>query len=355
MLTFGIETSCDETSCAVLEGLDKIRSNVVSSSLFRHKPFGGVVPEIASRHCLEQIDIVYEEALREARVNAKDIDLVAVTQGPGLIGSILVGVSFAKALAYGLRKPLIGVNHLEAHLSANFISATHRGGSAVTCGGGNKEPRNYVGLLVSGGHTILTYHRSGRVTKIGETVDDAVGEAYDKVAKILGLGYPGGPVIDKLAVKGNPKAFPFTKPKQERPYDFSFSGIKTAVLYLVKNQTTDHRLQTTDQALDAFFIRNIAASFQNAAVTWLVEKTLQLAEEKRVRDVVVGGGVSANSELRRRLPEEGKKRGIKIWFPPFALTTDNAAMIARRGAELFKQGRRSKLTLAGEANLKMGR
>ena len=212
MLTLGIETSCDETSCAVISargvrqrtdgsvlrrrstlgGQDDeiILSNIISSSLFRHKPFGGVVPEIASRHCLEQIDVVFQEALSEAKVKPEDLDLIAVTHGPGLIGSLLVGISFAKALAYRLKIPLVGVNHLEAHLSANFI--------------GKPAPKKFVGLLVSGGHTSLSYHQNGKVTMLGATVDDAVGEAYDKVAKLLGLGYPGGPVMDKLAAKGNP-------------------------------------------------------------------------------------------------------------------------------------------------------
>ncbi|MBI3316807.1 MAG: tRNA (adenosine(37)-N6)-threonylcarbamoyltransferase complex transferase subunit TsaD [Candidatus Omnitrophica bacterium] len=353
MLTLGIETSCDETSCAVLEGLDKVRSNIISSSLFRHKPFGGVVPEIASRHSLEQIDFVFQEALDEAKIKSKDIDLIAVTEGPGLIGSLLVGVSFAKTLAYGLGVPLIGVNHLEAHLSANFI--------------GHKEPAHYVGLLVSGGHTILVYQKKGKSTRLGETVDDAAGEAYDKVAKILGLGFPGGPVIDKLAKEGNPKAFKFTKPKQKGYFDFSFSGIKTAVLYLVEKQDVGAPPRGRPQLLfsgpaqgpappllNSQFVNDVCASFQYAVVAWLVEKTLAAADVKKVADIVVGGGVSANSYLRKRLPEEAAKRGLKVWFPPNRLTTDNAAMIARRGAELFRRGRRSSMKLTGNANLKLG-
>lgn len=332
MLTLGIETSCDETSCAVIRGGREILSNIISSSLFRHKPFGGVVPEIASRHCLEQIDTVFNEALSEAKVTPKDLDLIAVTQGPGLIGSLLVGVSFAKALAYRLKIPLVGVNHLEAHLAANFI--------------GNKEPKKYVGLLVSGGHTSLSYHQNGKVTMLGATVDDAAGEAYDKVAKLLGLGYPGGPVIDKLAAKGNPSAFAFTEPKQKGRCDFSFSGIKTAVLYAVQKQKVQ----------DDKFIQDIAASFQHAVVKWLVKKTLTAADDKKVKDIVAGGGVSANSALRKTLTEEGSLRGLKVWFPQGILTMDNAAMIARRGGELFKKkkSKRSVWKMTGLPNWKMG-
>jgi N6-L-threonylcarbamoyladenine synthase len=332
MITLGIETSCDETSCAVLKGKEELLSNIISSSLFRHKPFGGVVPEIASRHCLEQIDVVYQEALEQAKITAKDIDVIAVTEGPGLIGSLLVGISFAKALAYQLKKPLIGVNHLDAHLIANFI--------------GKKEPAKYIGLLVSGGHTSISYHEKGKVKLLGSTVDDAVGEAYDKSAKIMGLGYPGGPVMDKLAQKGNADTFQFTKPKQKGRFDFSYSGIKTAVLYKVQNEP---------KPLSETFVENMAASFQKAAVGWLVEKTLDAADSKKVKDIVVGGGVSANSELRKSLTSEGNARGFEVHFPPFLLTMDNAGMIARRGCELFKQGKRSKLSMTGSASLKMGK
>ena len=360
MLTLGIETSCDETSCAVLKGRDEILSNIVSSSLFRHQPFGGVVPEIASRHCLEQIDFVFQEALQGAGCESSDLDLIAVTEGPGLIGSLLVGVSFAKSLSLQLQKPLIGVNHLEAHLAANFI--------------GQDEPEKYAGLLVSGGHTSLSYHEKGKVLLLGATADDAVGEAYDKVAKILGLGYPGGPILDRLAQKGNPKAFRFTRPKQKNRFDFSFSGVKTAVLYEAQKRLYGTRRgrpgTSTPHSKGAWpllfekvpglfgddekFVEDIAASFQRAVVTWLVEKTLDAARFKKVTDIVVGGGVSANSQLRRRLEEEGLLRGLRIWFPPFSLTVDNAAMIARRGLELYEKGKRDSLKLAPSTSLKMG-
>ena len=329
--TLGIETSCDETSCAVLRGKDTLLSNIVSSSLFRHKKFGGVVPEIASRHCMEQIQCVFEEALHEAKIKAKDLDLIAVTQGPGLIGSLLVGVAFAKALAYQLDIPLVGVNHMEAHLVANFF--------------GQPEPKRYIGLLVSGGHTMLTVCEKGKIHILGETVDDAVGEAYDKVAKILGLSYPGGPVIDKLAKDGNPRAVHFTKPKQSDRFAFSFSGIKTAVLYLLQD------FKTGKPKPDAPSVKDIAASFQHAVIGWLVEKALDAAEFKKVSDIVVGGGVSANSYLREKLTRDAAVQGIKVWFPPFVLSTDNAAMIARRGFELHKQGKRSKLNMTGNPGL----
>ena len=342
MLTLGIETSCDETSCAVLRNGDKILSNVVSSSFAKHRPFGGVVPEIASRHCLEQIDYVFSGALREAKVSGSDLDLIAVTYGPGLVGSLLVGLSFAKALAYQLRIPFVGVNHLEGHLAANFI-------------GIRPAPDEFVGLTVSGGHTELTYHRKGSVEILGSTVDDAVGEAYDKTAKLLGLGYPGGPVIDRLAQKGNPKVFRFTKPKQDGRFDFSFSGIKTAVRDLVGGVTDSARLTSQPgSGSNASFLVDLCASFQETVAGWLVEKTIDACRAKRVKDVVVGGGVSANSRLRSLLNEEAKPYGIHVGFPPLSLTVDNAAMIARRGWELHRQGKHSDWKISANPNLKIG-
>ena len=331
--TLGIETSCDETSCSVLKGKDTILSNVVSSSLFRHKKFGGVVPEIASRHCMEQIQCVFEEALHEAKIKPKDLDLIAVTQGPGLIGSLLVGVAFAKALAYQLDIPLVGVNHMEAHLVANFF--------------GQKEPKRFIGLLVSGGHTMLTYCEKGKIHILGETVDDAVGEAYDKVAKIMGLSYPGGPILDKLAKEGNPRAFHFTKPKQDKRFDFSFSGVKTAVLYQFQDPKTGKPNPAAPSKKD------MAASFQHSVIGWLAEKTLDAAELRGVFDIVVGGGVSANSYLREKLTRDAAAQGIRVWFPPFVLSTDNAAMIARRGFELHKNGIRSSLNMTGDPALRI--
>lgn len=333
LLVLGIETSCDETSCSVLRGRDQILSNVISSSLFRHKEWGGVVPEIASRHCLEQIETVFNQALKEANIHAQDLNLIAVTEGPGLIGSLFVGMGFGKALSYRLGIPLVAVNHLEAHFAANFI--------------GKITPAKYVGLLVSGGHTSLTYYENGNYELLGETEDDAVGEAYDKTAKIMGIDYPGGPMIDQLASKGNPRAILFKKPKQEKPLDFSFSGIKTAVLYAVKDMKTGERKP------DAPANEDLAASFQYSVVRWIVEKSLAACELKDVQNLVVGGGVSANSHLRAELLKQAGDRGIEVSLPPLGLTGDNAAMIARRGLELFEMGQISNLKLTAKPNLRI--
>ncbi len=355
VLVLGIETSCDETSVAVLSSFGlrptapdqsgsahgttannqeiKILSNIISSSLFRHKEWGGVVPEIASRHCLEQIEPVFNQALKEANITVQDLNLIAVTEGPGLIGSLFVGMGFAKSLSYRLGIPLVAVNHLEAHFAANFI--------------GKPAPKRYVGLLVSGGHTSLTYHENGKHEMLGETEDDAVGEAYDKVAKIMGLDYPGGPLLDKLAVKGNARAIAFKKPKQEKPLDFSFSGIKTAVLYAVKD------IKTGERKSDAPSNEDLAASFQYSVVRWIVEKSLAACELKGVKDLVVGGGVSANSHLREELVRQAAEKGIEVSIPPLGLTGDNAAMIARRGLELFESGSSAGLNLTAKPNLRI--
>lgn len=332
MITLGIETSCDETSCAVLKDRDTLLSNIVSSSLKKHALYGGVVPEIASRQCLEAMDSVYETALNQAKITAKEIDLIAVTRGPGLIGSLLVGMAFAKGLSYNLGIPLVGVNHLEAHLDGCFID--------------NVKPKKpFIGLLVSGGHSSLVYCENGNYELLGQTVDDAVGEAYDKVGKLLGLPYPGGPVIDRLAREGNPAAagIRFTKPKQDGKYDFSFSGIKTAAFYFLRERNL------TDQETKDF-----CAAFQNAVVAWIVEKTFAACEGKQCGIVAVGGGVSANSLLRARLAEEAKKRKVKIYIPEFKYTTDNAAMIARNGIDRYKQSGASGLDLTATPNLKIG-
>ena len=328
MITLGIETSCDETSAAILKGKDEMLSNVISSSLEEHQPFGGVVPEIASRHCLEAIDIVYRKAVDQAKIRERDIELIAVTQGPGLIGSLLVGVSFAKALSFGWKIPLVAVNHLEAHLDANFIEK-------------EKPKKPFIGLLVSGGHTSLVYYKEGAYKLLGETVDDAVGEAYDKVARVLGLGYPGGPQVDKVAGSGNPKAVKFTKPKIDGKFDFSFSGIKTAVCYHVKEKG-----KLSEQE-----IRDLCASFQEAVIGWLVEKTLAACDSVNCSIIVTGGGVTANSLLRRKLAGEAKKKKIKVFIPPMKYTTDNAAMVARNGVERFKRLGPSSLDLVANPSL----
>ncbi|HNV86020.1 MAG TPA: tRNA (adenosine(37)-N6)-threonylcarbamoyltransferase complex transferase subunit TsaD [Candidatus Omnitrophota bacterium] len=330
MITLGIETSCDETSCAVLEGRNKVLSNIVSSSLKKHRPFGGVVPEIASRHCLEAIDIVYREALDRAGISPDQIRLIAVTQGPGLAGSLLVGVSFAKALGYSLKIPLVAVNHLEAHLDANFIES-------------GKPRRPFVGLLVSGGHTTLIRHEKGRFQLLGKTLDDAVGEAYDKVAKVLGLAYPGGPEIDRLAKRGDPEAVSFTAPKLKGKYCFSFSGIKTAVLYRVRGRKLSRRE-----------LEDLCAGFQESVVSWIVRKAVAACEETRTRILVAGGGVIANSLLRERLLAETRKHKIKLFLPPLAYTTDNAAMVARNGIDRFSKNGPSGFGFSADPNLKIG-
>ncbi len=354
MYTLGIETSCDETACAVLKDDKQILSNVISSSLARHQEFGGVVPEIASRHCLEAIDLVYQKALEKAGISQEQIDLIAVTRGPGLIGSIFIGISFAKALSFSLGKPIIGVNHIEAHLEANFIS--------------NRKPNSFIGLIVSGGHTSLLAFRRNHYELLGETIDDAIGEAYDKVAKILGLGYPGGPIMDKLAQKGNPKAFSFTKPKQEGKFDFSFSGIKTAVLNLCEASPsmrgTKRRSNPQSEIASALietlprnderFALDLCASFQETVIGWIVEKTILASKTENIKNIVVGGGVSANSRLRKRLAEEAQQNGMKLLIPAFELTTDNAAMIARLGYSLYKKGKTSSYQMMADPSLRIG-
>ncbi|MBI4430597.1 MAG: tRNA (adenosine(37)-N6)-threonylcarbamoyltransferase complex transferase subunit TsaD [Candidatus Omnitrophica bacterium] len=330
MLTLGIETSCDETAAAVLEDGKKVLSSVVASSIARQKPFGGVVPEIASRHHLENIDVVVDTALKEAGVPLHDVDLVAVTQGPGLIGALLVGTSFAKTLAYSIGRPVIGVNHLEAHLEANFIE--------------NEIPRNgYIGLIVSGGHTSLVLSQNGNLKVIGQTRDDAAGEAFDKVAKMLGLGYPGGPEIDKLAKSGNPDKIKFQCGNMPGTFDFSFSGIKTAVLYYTR-KNEDFRGEIPD----------IAASFQRAIVKSLVDKTLLACAHFGMTAIVVGGGVAANTELRARLTGESKRNDYQLLLSPLKYSVDNAAMIARAGFLHFRRGRRDDWNLTGKANLAIG-
>ena len=333
MITLGIETSCDETSVAVLENGDRILSNVVSSSLKQHQPYGGVVPEIASRHSLENIHFVFNQAMTQAGKSLDDIDLISVTYGPGLIGSLLVGLNFAKALSFSKGIPWVGVNHLEAHLESNFIEHPSP-----------DEP--WVGMVVSGGHTVLVLSEDGHYKILGTTVDDAVGEAYDKVAKLMQLGYPGGPILDKMSAKGNSKRFRFTKPKMSSRLDFSFSGIKTAVLHVVEDlgdKLADER-------------ENIAASFQHAVIGWLVDGVKEALSETGVKYVLVGGGVSANSLLREQLKSLAAELDISIWIPPISLTIDNAAMIARSGYERFSRdvAAVSDFTLSAYPNLKIG-
>ena len=317
MNVLGIETSCDETSAAVVENGRRVFSNVVSSQLDLHRRFGGVVPEIASRAHLESIDNIVKAALEDAGKNIDEISGVAVTRGPGLIGALLVGISYAEGLSEARKIPLAGVNHLHAHLYANMMS-------------NQKIKMPFVGLLVSGGHTILCIVEDvGKYNFLGTTVDDAAGEAFDKIAKLLELGYPGGPVIEKAAEKGDPNFVRFPRARVKKsPYFFSFSGLKTAVLYYVKKTKTLSR-----------HIEDVAASFQEAVVDSLIEKSLAAADDCKIKRLVVGGGVSCNRRLREKLCSSGKKQGIEVFFPSLELCTDNAAMIAGIGFELLKKGK----------------
>ncbi len=304
MLILAIETSCDETSAAVVRDGQEVLSNVISSQIEFHKKYGGIVPEVAARKHIEVISPVIKEALEQAKCGYKDLDAVAVTYGPGLVGSLIVGLCAAKAIAWSLGKPLVGVNHLEGHIYANFLN------------GGLNFP--FICLLVSGGHTmIIKVNGHGQYETLGRTRDDAAGEAYDKVARFLGLGYPGGPIIDKLAKAGDPKAVRFSRPLPEG-YDFSFSGIKTGV---VNTKTRNPELANQD----------IAASFQQAVVDVLAEKTVRAALETGCPAVSLAGGVSANSQLREQLKARGEEAGLKVHIPPFEYCTDNAAMIAAAG------------------------
>jgi N6-L-threonylcarbamoyladenine synthase len=306
----GIETSCDETAAAVVERATLVRSSVVASQIDRHARYGGVVPEIASRAHVEMLTPVVAQALVEAAVADDEIDAVAATTGPGLVGSLLVGVSTAKALALVWDVPFVGVNHLEGHLYASFL----------------EEPdleMPLVVLLVSGGHTLLVHMEDhGRYRLLGSTIDDAAGEAFDKVARFLGLGYPGGPLIDKLAATGDPGAIAFPRAMidraDERRHDFSFSGLKTAVV--------NHVRKNPDVAT-----ADVAASFQEAVVDVLVTKARRAALEVGASGLCLGGGVAANSQLRERLVDACKEDGIRPFVPSLAMCTDNAAMIAAAG------------------------
>lgn len=330
-LTLSIETSCDETSVAVLKGGREVLSNIISSQIEIHRKFGGVVPEIASRKHIEAINNIIQEALDRAHVTFEDIDLIGVTQGPGLVGALLVGLSAAKALAYGLEKPLIGVNHIQGHICANYIE--HK----------DLEPP-FTCLVVSGGHTYLLDVKSyTEYELVGRTRDDAAGEAFDKVARSIGLPYPGGPHIDKLSKDGKKDSIAFPRVYlEDDSYDFSFSGLKTAVLNYI-NQT-----KQKDQEI---VIENVAASFQQAVLDVLVDKTFRLANELASDKIVIAGGVAANSGLREMLEERGKKENIEIFYPSKILCTDNAAMIGSAAYYHYINGEESDLSLNVEPNL----
>ena len=309
--TLAIETSCDDSSVAILKNEREILTNLISSQIDIHALFGGVVPEIASRKHLEAINPLIDKAMDDAGISYSDLDLITVTKGPGLIGSLLVGISAAKALALATGLPLVGANHMKGHICANYLS--------------NKDLKPpFVCLVVSGGHTYLCkINDYNDIEVVGSTRDDAAGESFDKVARKIGLGYPGGPKIDKLAKEGNPQAIDFPRVMLEKgSYDFSFSGLKTAVLNYA------HNLEQKGEEINK---ADLAASFQDAVVDVLVEKSLMLLEETGYEQFAISGGVAANSRLRARMGEELEKRDIKFYYPETILCTDNAAMIAMAG------------------------
>jgi N6-L-threonylcarbamoyladenine synthase len=333
VIVLGVETSCDETGVAVVEDGRTIRSNLVSSQVDLHGRFGGVVPEVAARAHVEVLSPLMERALEEAGVAFRDLDGVAVTVGPGLVGALLVGIAAAKAVAFGRGAPLIGVNHLEGHIYANFLV--------------HGEPRPpYVCLVVSGGHTMLVHMPLDHTFDVlGETVDDAAGEAFDKIARFLGLGFPGGPALDRLAAKGNPDAIRFPRPMADSgDLDFSMSGLKTAVIRHVKAERAAGR--DVDNA-------DLAASFQEAIVDVQVTKTLRAAEALDVETILLGGGVVANTRLRERMQRAGEAAGRRVLFPPMELCTDNAAMIACAGASRLARGERTPWGVGADPNLRL--
>lgn len=329
-----IESSCDETAAAVVVNGRDVLSNVISSQIDIHKKFGGVVPEVASRKHIEAVSAVVQEALDTAKITFQDIDAVAVTYGPGLVGALLVGLQYAKALAYSLNVPLIGVNHIEGHISANFIQYKEL------------EPP-FVTLVVSGGHTFIVYMKDyGDFEVMGQTRDDAAGEAYDKVARAIGLGYPGGPKIDKLSKEGNENAIRFPRANfHEVSLDFSFSGIKSAVL---------NHLNKLEMKGENYNRADLAASFQKSVVDVLVDNSMEACKIKKVDKIAIAGGVAANSYLRNAMMKRGERENIKVLFPELVLCTDNAAMIGSAAYFEYLKGRVSDLTLNASPNLKLG-
>ena len=334
-IILGIESSCDDTSAAVIKD-GYLLSNVLASQDV-HKSYGGVIPELASRAHQVNIVPVVSEAISRAGIAPEDITAIAFTRGPGLLGSLLVGTSFAKGLAMSLDKPLVEVNHLQGHILANFIKQY---------GQENRQPEfPYLCLLVSGGNSQIVRVNSPLEYEIlGQTIDDAVGEAFDKCAKMMGLGYPGGPIVDRLAKEGDPLKYKFSKP-QIPGFDYSFSGIKTSLLYFVRDQ----------MALDPDFMEknkaDICASFQKALIDILMDKLIKAAKYTGIKQITIGGGVSANSGLRTRIEEEGRKRGWTTFLPEFKFTTDNAAMIAIAGWFHYQNGERSSLDVAPVSRL----
>lgn len=343
MLILGIESSCDETSAAVVEDGRRILSNLIASQATVHRPYGGVVPELASRQHLSHIGPIVDEAMREAGVGLERIGAVAVTQGPGLIGSLLVGLCFGKAIAYARRIPLLAIDHIEAHIRATYLECP--------------EPIQHpaVSLVVSGGHTSLfLMQEEAHYELIGKTRDDAAGEAYDKVAKLLGLGYPGGPILDRLARRGSPESMTLPVARiSDGSEDFSFSGLKTAVLRVVR-QGPIRPLGAEEDPLERRDILDLAASFQEAVVQSLVQKTERAVRRYRARSVLVSGGVAANSRLRERFGGLGRHLGVPVWFPSVALSTDNAAMVAAAGYLKFVRRELAGLDANADVELRLG-
>lgn len=330
-IILGIETSCDETAASIVKNGNTILSNVVASQIESHKRFGGVVPEIASRHHVEQMTLVLEETIQQAKVDWDEIDAIAVTEGPGLVGALLIGVNAAKALAFAKNKPLVGVQHIAGHIYANRFQ--------------QEFDFPLLALIVSGGHTeLILMKEHGHFELVGETRDDAAGEAYDKVARMLKLPYPGGPEIDRLAQSGKatidfPRAW-----LEEGSYDFSFSGLKSAVI---------NKIHNAEQRGETLKDEDIAASFQASVIGVLTTKTLRAAKEFNVKQVIVAGGVAANRGLRTELLSQFEKEGIPILIPPLNLCTDNAAMIAAAGTIAYEQGKRSGLDLNANPSLEL--
>ena len=328
-LVLGIETSCDETAAAVVRGGRKVLSSKVASQIETHAPYGGVVPELAGRKHLENLVPVVTAALDEGGVGGSDLDAVAITSSPGLLGALLVGTSFAKAVAMGWSLPLVEVNHLHAHALSVFLD-------------GKRPSFPFLSLVASGGHTSLFEVRSHlELLEIGRTRDDAAGEVLDKIAKFLGLGYPGGPVIDRLAASGDPGAVRFPRGlERSAGYDFSFSGLKTAGVNhvlgrgVIEGRLADHHAPPLEEGE----LHDLAASFLEAVVDPLVSRSLRAAKKKRLGTIVVSGGVAANSRLRKKMASRGRKEGIRILFPTVSLCTDNAAMIAGTAAHLLESG-----------------
>lgn len=334
ILILGIESSCDETAAAVIKNGREVLSNVISSQIELHKLYGGVVPEIASRMHIENINVVIEEALENANVTLDDIDAIGVTYGPGLVGALLVGVAEAKAISFAKNIPLVGVHHIEGHVSANYIEHL------------DLEPP-YICLIVSGGHThIVLVKGYGEYEIVGRTRDDAAGEAFDKVARAIGLGYPGGPKIDKLSKEGNSKAIKFPRAHIEgADFDFSFSGVKSAVL----NHINGCKMKN-----EPIHEADIAASFQQAVIDVLVDHTIAAAKEYGMNRVAIAGGVASNSSLRASMKEACDKQGFELYYPSPIYCTDNAAMIGVAAYYEYVNGTRHGLDLNAVPNLKIG-